>query len=157
MSPIKKRDLSPEAVEKDFLDALSRIRNDEPRNKVLKKKLLQGRLKINISNVALEAGRSRTLIASESGSAYVHIREVILGAMVEKKLIPKSSRDVIETLRAEKAALHIQMSILQTTVLEHFAARRKAEQQAMVERDVAARIRREYKELVKISSISPKL
>ena len=53
-------------VEQDFHNAIDRLFAGQPTNPGLKKKQAAGKLKINVANVALEAGRSRTLIGTEN-------------------------------------------------------------------------------------------
>jgi len=62
-------------IEKDFLDALERLRDNVPQDRTLQANKARGRLKINVSTVAQEAGRSRTLIALEN-CKYPRVREL---------------------------------------------------------------------------------
>lgn len=63
-----------EKINLDFLDAIARIESGEVRHPILRSKKAQGKqLKLNASNVALESGHSRTLIAMDD-SDYPDIR-----------------------------------------------------------------------------------
>lgn len=63
-------------IAKDFLDALKRLQAGAPRNPKLILQKKSGKLRINVSSVALEAGRSRTLIGYK-GCQYPEIRATI--------------------------------------------------------------------------------
>jgi len=59
-------ELPPEGIEKELFDALERLANGKPNNPNLIRKANAGKLRINPTTVALEAGRSRTLCAYET-------------------------------------------------------------------------------------------
>jgi hypothetical protein len=142
-------------IEKDFLDALKRLQEGGPINKALKAAKAKGALKITISNVALEAGRSRTLIALES-CRYPRVREMIKQAKDGITAIPTTHTQLIERLRASIADLKTQKAQYQAEATVHFLARIKAEKEAARERAAAARLRVELIEVRKITHLIPK-
>lgn len=92
-----------ERIRSDFLKAIERIVTGFPENERLKKLRDNNKLKLNFTNVALEAGRSRTLIAVD-GSKYSDVREKILkGEKINNKIM--SSTDLIRRLREEVKSL----------------------------------------------------
>jgi hypothetical protein len=63
-----------EKINRDFLNAVARIESGEVLHPILRLKKAEGKqLKLNATNVALEAGHSRTLIGTEN-SQYPQIR-----------------------------------------------------------------------------------
>jgi hypothetical protein len=90
-------------IAREYLDALERLIDNKPRNPKLRRKAKLGLLKINISTVALEAGRSRTAIGTE-GTKYPDVRARILAHMQPIVEI-NTSADVIRTLRIKNADL----------------------------------------------------
>jgi hypothetical protein len=101
-------------VEKDLITALERLKRGEPKNATLAKRAQSGRLSINPSTVAKEAGRSRTLIGSE-GCAYGSVRELILQARNPSRArASRSGKDVIATLRQTVSELQAQLITART-------------------------------------------
>lgn len=96
-------------VEKDFLDALERLKANKPREPELAKKAALGRLKTNISTVAKEANRSRTLIALDD-CRYPNVRALILDASTPPSEA-RTAEDVIRNLRRENAELRKQLKM----------------------------------------------
>jgi hypothetical protein len=141
-------------IEQDFLDAIERLRESEPKNKKLKALKAKGTLKINFANVALEAGRSRTLIAVETGCRYPRVRELIKQAKTGHYGLPTTLNEVIVRLRAENAELRVQLKMHKAIVLAHFNARDKAEREADRERAAASRLRKEIAESGKVVQMS---
>ncbi len=139
----------PDPIEQDLLDALQRLVEGKPTHKTLKAKAQEGRLKVNASNVALEAGRSRTLIALED-CRYPKVREAVKLAQGGKKALPTTYTQLIAGLRADLATVKSEKRLLETAMAEHVLARRKAEVQARRDAAEAARLRREVMELEKI-------
>jgi len=90
-------------IEQEYLDALGRLISNKPKNSKLKKKAKLGTLKISISSVAIEAGRSRTAIATES-TKYPEVRARIL-EQIQPVTKPNTSADVIKTLRSKNNEL----------------------------------------------------
>lgn len=64
-------------VEQNLIDALERLKKGEPKNPGLAKKARVGKLRINPTTVAKEAGCSRTLIGLDE-CAYPKIRDQVL-------------------------------------------------------------------------------
>jgi hypothetical protein len=91
-------------IERDFFAAIGRIKRSRPRSAPLQKLASIGRLKMTISNVAIEAGRSRTLIALED-CRYPDVRAVILKNRAPKNSKSPSQVDLVRRLRAEKKTL----------------------------------------------------
>lgn len=76
---MKNRVRTRDEVQSDYLAALDRLLAGRPLNETLRAKADVGKLRINPSSVALEAGRSRTLIA-HAGSTYSKVRDAIRAA-----------------------------------------------------------------------------
>ncbi|OEZ54215.1 hypothetical protein DUGA6_58500 [Duganella sp. HH105] len=113
-------------------------------------------LKVNVTNVALEAGHSRTLIALETECRYPRVRELIKQAKTGHTGLPTTLNEVIARLRADNAELKTQINSHRAAVLVHFNARQKAELEAARERAVASRLRREIAEAGKVVVIASK-
>ena len=90
-------------VEQDFLNALERLKANEPSNPQLVRQAKLGRLKINVSTVAQEAQRSRTLIGHD-GCKYSMVRAAILSFAVPT-VEPRTAEAVIKNLRADNIEL----------------------------------------------------
>lgn len=153
--------LKPEApaedpIEKDFLDAIQRLQDGNPTHKRLKAQKAKGALKINISNVALEAGRSRTLIALEQGCRYPRVRELIKQAKSGKSALPTTLTELTDRLRFDKAELTAQVKKYQAEAAVHFQARVKAEAEAKRERNTVAQLRRELAKYRDVIHLVPK-
>lgn len=71
------KEISHGKIHSDFADALARLIDGKPHNRELAQKAKEGKLRINISSVARESGRSRTLIALEK-TKYPEVRRAIL-------------------------------------------------------------------------------
>lgn len=142
----------PDPIEQDFLDALQRLVEAKPEHKKLKASAKAGKLKINTSNVALEAGRSRTLIALEA-CRYPKVREAIKLAQGGKKALPTTYTQLIENLRATIAQLKAEKRLLEATMGAHVLARRKAEVTSRRDAAEAARLRKQVVELEKIAHL----
>jgi hypothetical protein len=136
-------------VEKDFVEALQRLKDGKPANKKLRALCKAGKLRINTSNVALEAGRSRTLIALEA-CRYPKVREAVKLAQDGKKAQPSTYTQLIENLRATIAELKAEKKLLETTMAAHVLARRKAEIFARRDAAEASRLRKQIVELEKV-------
>jgi hypothetical protein len=138
--------LKPEAppqdpVEQDFLEALGRLQLGAPRDKGLKAKKAKGTLRITVQNVAIEAGRSRTLIALEK-CRYPRVRQMILQAKEGLEGPPTTHSELIDRLRADKAALTVQVAKYKAEATAHFLAKVRAEKDAARESATAARLRK---------------
>lgn len=136
-------------IEQDLLDALQRLIEGKPTHKSLKAKAKEGKLKVNTSSVALEAGRSRTLIALED-CRYPKVREAVKLVQGGKKAVPTTYTELISSLRADLATVKAERRLLEMTMADHVLARRKAEVLARRDAAEAARLRRRVVELEKI-------
>lgn len=150
MRPANTREVDP--IEQDFRDALQRLLEGKPKNKELRATAKAGKLKVNISTVADEAGRSRTLIGLKN-CRYPAVREEVLGAQGGKKALPTTYTQLIANLRADIAKLKAEKRLLETTMTTHVLARRKAEVRARRDAAEAARLRRQILELAKIAHL----
>ena len=153
MPKLKKEAPPQDPIEQDFLDAIDRLCEGAPKNKQLKARKAKGTLKVNVTNVALEAGHSRTLIALETGCRYPRVRELIKQAKTGHNRLPTTLNEVIARLRAENAELRVQINTHKAAVLAHFNAREKAENEASRERGAASRLRKEIAESGKVVAI----
>lgn len=154
MPRLKKEAPPQDPIEQDFLAAIDRLQDGEPKNKQLKVRKAKGTLKVNVANVALEAGHSRTLIALETGCRYPRVRELIKQAKTGHNGPPTTLNEVIARLRADNAELRVQLNIHKAAVLAHFNFRDKAEKEAARERATAARLRKEIAESGKVVAIA---
>lgn len=137
-------------IEQDFLEALQRLVEGKPQNKALKASAKAGKLKINAVSVALEAGRSRTLIALED-CRYPKVREAVKLAQWGKKSLPTTYTQLIENLRADLATVKAEKRLLETKMADHVLARRKAEVNSRRDAAEASRLRKlvvEYEKVV---------
>lgn len=128
-------------IEQDFLKALQRLVEGKPQNKTLKASAKAGKLKINVVSVALEAGRSRTLIALEN-CRYPKVREAVKLAQGGKKSLPTTYTQLIENLRADLATVKAERHLLQIKMADHVLARRKAEVNSKRDAAEASRLRK---------------
>ena len=143
-------------IELDFLDAIRRLQDGEPRHKKLKAQKAKGTLKLNFSSVALEAGRARTLIALEQGCRYPRVREMVKQAKSGRTALPTTHTELIQRLRSDKVDLTAQVKKYQAEAVAHFQARIKAEEEAKRERNAASRLRKELAASRKVTLLVPK-
>ncbi len=146
-------------IEQDFLEALQRLVEGKPQNKILKASAKAGKLKINAVSVALEAGRSRTLIGME-GCRYPKVREAVKLAQGGKKSMPTTYTQLIENLRADLATVKAEKRLLETTMAGHVLARRKAEVNSKRDAAETSRLRKmvvDYEKVVHLSQTETKL
>lgn len=155
MPKLKSTAPGQDPIEQDFLDAIERIRNGEPRNKKLKALKAKGKLRCpNFTNVALEAGRARTLIALEVNCRYPRVRELVKQAKAGKAELPTTNSELIDRLRADKAALTADLKMQKATTLEHFNARCKAEKVAEAATGTVARLTAQLARLDPVALLS---
>ena len=86
----RKKSVKPEAVKADFHAALDRLIEGKPKSKDLRAQAALGRLKINTTNLAKEAGRSAALIWRDN---YADVKE-----RLESLSAPNRSIDVPPTV-----------------------------------------------------------
>lgn len=142
MPKIKPSAPARDEIEQDFLKAIQRLQAGEPANKALKIRKNRGSLKFNVSSVALEAGRSRTLIATEKNCRYPRVRELIRQFKAGRTSPPTTNSKLIAELRLQKAELTMQVKKYKAEAMLHFQARLKAEEEASRERAAASRLRK---------------
>lgn len=123
----------------DFFEALERLQNGTPSNPELQARAAKGKLSINFSTVAQEAGRSRTLIGLDEekqvDDAYEEVRQAIRDAMSTE------GANTEEHLRAQIRDLEDLLDSQQHQMLNEVRARERAER----DRDTW---RKAYSELV---------
>jgi hypothetical protein len=118
----KKRVAAPMSeVEKAFHTALDRLKEGKPNNPDLAKKAKLGKLRINTTTVALEAGgrdsktgKWRTASRSQIGHAkcrYPRVRAAILGLKIEPEGVPTRQDELNRKLRTEIQALRMERDI----------------------------------------------
>lgn len=101
-------------VEQDYRDALERLLAGIPENPKLKAALSRGaRVLPNKSNVALEAGRSRTPLAVKNGPfpAIVSAIEAALCETEQPKRQVRTRKDYVRGLREENKILRNQLRL----------------------------------------------
>ncbi|NVZ69082.1 hypothetical protein [Pseudomonas costantinii] len=111
-------------VEQDFYSAIKRLQLGQPTNSALKSKQSANKLiKLTIANIALEAGRSRTLIGFQ-GCAYPKLRAYILNLIKQgSEAAPHNQQEVNRRIREKNAALATQLTLArseQANLLAHF-------------------------------------
>ena len=141
-----------DSIEQDFRNALQRLIDGKPENKKLKVCAKAGKLKVNTSNVALEAGHSRTLIAMDD-CRYPSIRQEIKEVQGSAKKEPTTYTQLISNLRANVATLRAEKRLLETAMAGHVFARRRAEIDARRAEAAAENLRKQVSELEKISAL----
>jgi hypothetical protein len=94
---------APRPVEHELMEALQRLVDRRPQDPDLAQKAQRGTLKINISSVAKEAGRSRTLV-SHGCCAYPQVRAAILNYRNPPNQAT-SMAEINRRLRSENAEL----------------------------------------------------
>lgn len=102
-------------AKRDLLSALARLRSGLPRNADLILLSQQGKLKINPSSVALEAGRSRTLIGMD-GCRYPDVRREVLASKDQTPLQMKRSA-ALKAMSAEIKRLEEQITIKESALV----------------------------------------
>lgn len=124
----------PNAAKLDFKRALSRLLAGAPQNPKLRALATRGRLKVTISTVALEAGRSRTLIGT-ANCAYPDIRAEVLRVMAPVKR-SKSQDQIIDELRAKVKMLTEDRAVIATQLAEAIAEAWRLKKQLDFQREV---------------------
>jgi predicted helicase len=114
-------------IEADYYAALARLQEGKPQNKDLMKKLAEGRLKINVSTVAKESGRSRTLLASMD-TKYRNARQAVLLSKVGgHAYLPRTAGDTISSLRRQVQQLKAELQQARELNLSYFERWRRAQ------------------------------
>jgi hypothetical protein len=124
------------------MEALARLQQNAPRNANLAKRALRAELRINVSNVALEAGHSRTLIG-HANCRYPKLRASILAAkqpMAETHTAIATIRALRQTIQELRDQIRRNDSINATLVIRARASERRTkalEQRLARQREVA--------------------
>lgn len=155
MPKLKKEAPPIDEIEKNFIDAISRLREGKPRDKLLREKASKGKLKVNVSTVALEAGHSRTLIG-KTVCRYPRVRQEIEKEKISVSAEPTTYTELIGNLRFAKVTLAAQVNLYKSEILEHFTARRKAEKAAAIAQQANSRLLKELLELGAVPKLVPK-
>ena len=155
MPQLKAKAPAIDPIEQDFIDAIQRLQDGEPKHTKLKAQKIKGVLKVNVTTVALEAGRARTLIAVETGCRYPRVRELIKQIKGGRNALPTTHTELIQRLRADKAELAAQVKKYQAEAMAHFRARVKAEEEAVRERATASRLRKAIAQQGKVAHLLP--
>lgn len=109
---------STQSVLDDFEQALERLQANRPQHVLLLAKSKTGRLKVSLSNLALEAGHSRTLISGRA-CQYPEIRDRALQIAVKANAKPaKATKQIISDLREENVKLRQQLEQISTSYAE---------------------------------------
>jgi len=142
----RRRRLPLSAVEREFHDAIDRLIAGKPRHAKLKRLVAEGRLRISPSTVALESGRSRTLIALQKCRLPEVRNRILMAARVDEIASPRTAAEVIVRLREQVVSLKQELACSLGWQQEHFLAREKAEREAAQWRDALRRIEDHAKE-----------
>lgn len=97
----------------DFEDALERLRLGKPKHPDLARLATQGKLRITVASVALEACRSRTLIGF-AGCRFPDIRDRIIKCGGRDESCGRGVTRVVEGLRRANAALRDEIQALRS-------------------------------------------
>lgn len=151
---LRKRN-SLENIEKDFNDAIDRLISGSPQNAKLRLLASTGSLKINSQTVAIEAGRSRTLISLKSCRLPL-IRDRIIALSTRRPYRRGSShKSGIIELQEEIAELRDQLAAALECQAQHLLAREKAERESAKWRDAFRRQTDERKGTTNVSNLRP--
>jgi len=140
-----------ERIRADFINAIDRIVLGIPNSEKLIELNLKGKLKLNVSNVAIEANRSRTLIATRNEN-YIDIRDMILrpsGNRVNRS----SSIDTVEKLRGQIKTMKEEIVLLREAQTAAFYELDKATVDARRWRDAYKRLKDEVDGKLKIKHL----
>ncbi|AQV93185.1 hypothetical protein BJN34_04645 [Cupriavidus necator] len=106
-----------DATEQALLSALERLKSGAPTHPDLAKAVEMGKLRINVSAVAKEAGCSRTLIGY-SGCAYPEVRTAVLEAIPASRRTGETMKEEVLRLRNEVSELEDKIAVRDTTYAE---------------------------------------
>lgn len=114
-------------IARDFLDAIDRLKAGTPNHPALKERAASGKKpEVSISNVALEAGRARGLIARK-GTNYADIRSLIINERSDKASV---TVDRVSLLKNQVADLRSQLNAALDHAAHHYELRMRAENKA---------------------------
>lgn len=145
-TPSKRLGRAPRSVvEQDFNAAIDRLLAGKPRNRKLRDLADSGRLSTTFANVALEAERSRSLIAHKN-CAYQEVRSRIVALMEsDSRADGNTTQDKIAKLRLEVAHLKEQLAAALDVQVESLLARERAEREANKWRQAFKRLKDDVK------------
>lgn len=132
---------APGQVERELMDALQRLVESRPANPDLARKAQRGTLKISVSTVAKEAGRSRTLI-SHDRCAYPQVRAAILN-YVDPPTQATSMAEINRRLHNENAELRRSIKLAREAMAAMVRRMERVKYEA--DREVLAAQRREQR------------
>lgn len=122
------------SAERDFTMAFERLEKGTPKHPKLKVLAAKGRLRVNPSSVALEAGRSRTLIGTDD-CPYPAIRQRILE--LKRPIAQSRTQDeIISKLRADNKALKAENERIATQLADAVAAAFRLKKELDFQREV---------------------
>lgn len=143
-----------DSIERDFLDALTRLQIGQPTARALKVKHKKGLLKITISSVATEAARSRTLIGMDR-CRYPRVRAMILREKSGEPSEPRTFTETTKKLRARIVELQVQLKQYQHEAGAHFIARHEAEKLLQRANNQIAKLTKKLDEAKKVVVLTP--
>jgi hypothetical protein len=114
-------------LEQEYLSAVARIKAGNVTHPKLVAAAKDGKLKLNITNVALEAGRARTTIATED-TPYPSVRVAVYGPRLAKgqlKTLPIASQSVQAHLVASRVEKRDAEYVLRIVATKLVAAEKK--------------------------------
>lgn len=136
----RKRAEGPNQAERDLSEALERLERGAPRNQRLKALAAKGALRITVSSVALEAGRSRTLIGT-TDCPYPEIRNRILDGR-QPIAQRRTQDDIIAQLRRDNQALKAENANIATQLADAVAAAWRLKKELEFQKALQAQSRR---------------
>ncbi|SDE57331.1 hypothetical protein [Kordiimonas lacus] len=145
---MKSRDKN--CVRQDFEDAIARILANKPRNPTLRTKAERGSLKMNISNVALEAGRSRTLVGKPD-TEYADVRRKIIDLM-EADIGASATERIIKELREQRDLCRVERDRAMSEAHKYLIELEKAQRRILQLKTMLERYQKA--EGMKLSSVS---
>lgn len=143
------------AVERAFHDAIDRLLAGKPKVPKLRRLAAEGRLNINPSTVALEAGHSRTLIGLENCRLPAVRNRILSETRRDEIATPRTAAEVITRLREQIVQLKRELAAALEGQSEHFLARELAEREAAKWRDAFRRKEDHAREDATIHPIRP--
>lgn len=123
-----------QAAREDFEAALGRLLDGKPTNKKLRELAAAKKLRITVFAVALEAGRSRTLIGSDN-CRFPDIRTRILEASREPDQPVTTATRLATSLRATNAGFRAEIQALRSQQALMLVRIIEAEREAKIARD----------------------
>jgi hypothetical protein len=130
MPKLRSKSRARDQIRKDFEDAIQRIKAGKPEHPQFRAKIARRKtVKLNLSTVAQEAGRARTLIGRVD-CEYPDIRNRILLESGVVKGNPQSPDELIDALQVRLAEANAARAAAIEHAQEHLKLRSDAEQEA---------------------------